>query len=94
MIMRKQIDWSKINAVDSELVLKIVERAAILIPDVNRGSLQMDIIATHVSGCRIKLQKLLDAKSFDFYHDVCGIMQHINRTTGKLQNCFLPRYAC
>jgi len=91
----KRIDWSKASIEDYELAKKIVKRAINIrgFGPVDGTSLQMDIVATHISGCKLKLQELLDAALFDFAHDICGIMHHIDRTTGKLQNCFVPRYA-
>jgi hypothetical protein len=53
----------------------------------------MDVTATHSNGCRLDLQKLHDAPDFDFAHDAFGIRQHLDRDTGKLQHCFLPRCA-
>lgn len=53
----------------------------------------MDIDACHSNGCPLKLQELLEADDFNFAHDAFGIRAHIDRTTGKLQDCFLPRYA-
>ena len=53
----------------------------------------MDITACHVNGCPLKLQELLGAPDFDFAHDAFGIYRHIDRETGKLGDCFLPRYA-
>jgi len=55
--------------------------------------IMMDVEATHNNGCPLKLQGLLNAKDCDFTHDLIGIQQNINRKTGKLENCFLPRYA-
>lgn len=52
---------------------------------------QMDITATHANGCKLDLDKLLNADNFNFNHDVFGIRSNINRDTGKLLNCFLPR---
>lgn len=37
-------------------------------------------------------QALLDAKDGDFLHDVSGIHHHMDRSTGVLGDCFLPRY--
>ncbi len=54
-------------------------------------SLEMDIIATHTNGCPLDLQKLLNADAFNFAHDIVGINNHIDRETGELKNCFLPR---
>lgn len=59
----------------------------------NRSIWLMDIEATHCNGCPLKLQELLDAKKGDFLHDMHGIERHIDRTTGELQDCFLPRYS-
>ena len=54
---------------------------------------QMDITAVHANGCPLKLEALLNADNFNFAHDVFGIERHLDRTTGKLLDCFLPRYA-
>ncbi len=53
----------------------------------------MDLSATVAQGCRLDLAGLLAASAFDFAHDLCGIRRHINRSTGFLENCFLPRFA-
>lgn len=55
-------------------------------------ALDMDITATHKNGNPLKLNDLLKADEFNFWHDVIGIMNHIDRTTGKLTNCFVPRF--
>ena len=93
--MEKQIDWSKASLEDYEVVSKIVKRASNIqgFGKVDGPSLQMDIVATHVSGCKLKLKELLGANLADFAHDICGIIHYIDRTTGELQDCFLPRYA-
>ena len=53
----------------------------------------MDIDACHSNGNPLKLTELLGADDFNFTHDVFGIRQHINRTTGKLEHCFVPIYS-
>lgn len=53
----------------------------------------MDIEATHCNGCPIDLDKLLDTPDFDFMHDIAGITNCLDRETGKLKDCFLPRCA-
>lgn len=55
--------------------------------------IQMDIIATHANGCPLDLDRLAAADDFNFAHDVFGIERHIDRATGKLTRCFLPRFA-
>jgi len=62
-----------------------------------RGGLRrdylMDVLATHLNGRPLDLARLLEAKRTDFLHDVVGIRTHIDRETGQLKNCFVPRYA-
>lgn len=53
----------------------------------------MDIIAVHRNGCPLRLAELLAADDFNFAHDVFGIRRHLDRTTGQLRNCFVPRFA-
>ena len=53
----------------------------------------MDLDACHSNGCPLKLQELLETDDGNFAHDVFGIRSHIDRRTGQLQDCFIPRYA-
>lgn len=53
----------------------------------------MDITAAHLNGRPLDLARFLEGPDFDFAHDVWGIRNHLNRETGQLENCFLPRYA-
>lgn len=87
------------DVTDHEMLLieRIVERAvksakaAGWSPD--RTTLTMDLCACHANGCPLKLQEILDADDFTFAHDVFGIHRLIDRSTGKLTRCFLPRLA-
>lgn len=54
---------------------------------------EMDVTAVHCNGCPLRLEALLEADDFNFTHDVFGILRHLDRTTGKLQNFFTPRFA-
>lgn len=53
----------------------------------------MDITACHMNGNPLKLAQLLGADDSNFMHDVFGIRRHLNRETGKLEDCFSPRYS-
>lgn len=53
----------------------------------------LNVSACHCNGTPLKLEELLRADAGDFLHDVLGIRRHMDRDTGKLLNCFLPRYA-
>lgn len=83
---------------DAETISKIADRAIKLYKEVHGEDLEkldmvMDITACHMNGCPLKLQALLAAGEFDFAHDVFGISNHIDRKTGKLTRCFLPRFS-
>ena len=86
-------DCSKTEA---RLIAKIANRAVIMAA--NNGvkypfmDCEMDVTAVHCNGCTLNLERLLAADDFNFAHDVFGIRRHIDRETGKLQNCFLPRF--
>jgi hypothetical protein len=53
---------------------------------------KMDLEATHCNGCRLDFRRLLAADDFNLSHDVFGIERHLNRSTGRLEHCFLPRF--
>ena len=56
-------------------------------------TLMMDITATHCNGNKLDLQNFLESPDLDFFHDIFGIIKNLNRTTGKLENFFTPRYS-
>ena len=55
--------------------------------------IEMDITACHLNGCKLDLAKLAGFDEFNFAHDVGGIRRHLDRKTGKLRDCFVPRSA-
>lgn len=81
---------------EREIVNNILDRAMpLLYPKGERERLdvEMDLVATHSNGCPLDLQRLLDARDFDLAHDIYGIALHLDRSTGKLKDHFLPRCA-
>lgn len=72
---------------------KIVERARQAGVDRDPTETTMDLSATHSNGCPLDFDKLLAADDFTFLHDILGIARHLDRTTGKLGQCFVPRCA-
>lgn len=58
----------------------------------DRTSTTMDLLATHANGCPMDFARLAKADEFNLMHDVGGIAQHLDRKTGKLMHCFLPRF--
>ena len=90
------IKWGT-NKEDMELERQIAKRAIIIAKSAgfqyDQMAASMDIDACHNNGNPLKLQELLDADDFNFAHDVFGIRANINRRTGELGNCFVPRYS-
>lgn len=88
------LEWNT-SKDDLQLIYQIADRALRELhqyPD-NKLVLSMDLEACHNHGCPLDLKGLLEAPKSDFSHDIHGIREHIIRETGKLGDCFLPRYA-
>ncbi len=91
--MASQISF-KIDAADRDLIFKVADRAAALGLDRDdRFAFVMDLTAANANGCPMDFPALLAADDFNFIHDIAGIARHINRDTGKLMDCFCPRFA-
>lgn len=92
-----KFNW-KLPAPERDRAEAIVERAIDLAEedDIQLGDasdLLMDLIATHNHACPLDFEKLLRADDFNLMHDVLGIRNCLNRTTGQLGNFFWPRCA-
>jgi Family of unknown function (DUF6874) len=78
---------------EQKTILKIVARATKMdLLMLDGMSLDMDLCATHCA-VPLKLEALLAADDFNFAHDILGIQRHMDRKTGDLGGCFLPRFA-
>lgn len=81
---------------DIYTITRIVERAeALNLFDrisYPRMTMVMDLAATDGS-IGMDFDALLAADDFNFAHDMGGIARHVNRKTGQLEDCFLPRFA-
>ena len=84
------INWNGLKKEESVTILKIVVRAKKLIPELPTLDTNMDIGATHIKN-KLDLDKLLKFDDSNFLHDITGITYNIDRETGELENCFLPR---
>jgi hypothetical protein len=82
---------------DMTIIIKIAKRAVAMAKKAKIAyefiDCDMDITACHANGNPLKLQELLDADDFNFAHDVFGIRRHIDRQTGQLTGCFVPRFS-
>ena len=98
----------KASTSDSQLIRLIISRAKALfdaMPEAKAAAvgsehdkvdwlgLEMDITVAHLNGCPLDLRGLHDSANFNLVHDLFGIRRHLDRTTGKLSELFVPRYA-
>ncbi len=88
------VDFSKHTTTRKEMAVisKIAKRAIALRLATDKMGLEMDLDCVH-NTVKLRLDALLGADKFNFAHDVCGIQNTIDRDTGELKNCFLPRFS-
>lgn len=86
----------KVTKRESQLIRKIMRRFRMVMED--SGEIfpwieyEMSLTACHANGTPIKLVELSLASDFDVMHDVCGIHRHIDKATGEIRDCFVPRF--
>ena len=59
----------------------------------DKTTIMMDLTYCIEGGCELRLTEMLNARIADLIHDICGINQHLNHETLKLEGGFLPRFA-
>lgn len=86
-----------ITARERRTIAAIVKRAMKMAEEAGHPrdckDMQMNLAATHCNGNPLRLDDLLQADDFNLAHDVFGIERHLDRTTGKLTDCFVPRFS-
>jgi hypothetical protein len=94
--MAKEVSFKATDA-EYALVNKIVSRgwklAWLKASYRSRTDMQMDVLATHANGNPLRLEDLLAADDFNFAHDMSGICNCLDRSTGKLTRNFSPRFS-
>lgn len=96
--MKMQLPVKFADYTDAELphVEAIVSRASRMFKQADNPrsgmEIRMDLAAVHAS-CPLDLQRFAEADDFNFAHDIGGIYRHLDRSTGELTDCFLPRCA-
>lgn len=87
------IDWTRANLADIRAINRVVRAASNVMPELDMLATQMDLEACHTHGCRLDLDRMAEARDYDPIHDVAGIARHLDRETGELRDCFVPRFA-
>ena len=78
-----------------DLIVKIIERAE---PLAQRVGVHLDRLTSIMDMDNatqqypMDLDAMLGADDSNFGHDFFGIRSHMNRETGKLEDCFVPRF--
>lgn len=76
------------------LTIRIISRLKHGHPDLwkklDNLSLSMDLAVCYNKG-HANLAALLELDPRDFVHDIIGIVDYLNRKTGEMNNCFVPR---
>lgn len=88
----------RVSEGERDLISRLADRASILakkqgVKRFDKTACMMDLTATHANGCPLDFDRLLVADDFNFSHDIAGIQRHLDRSTGQLTDCFLPRFA-
>ena len=90
------LNW-KVTQKEHQQINRIAQRAKELAKKWNVEyswhDAQMDLTCVHLNDWHMNLARLEAADDFNFSHDVFGIAKHLNRETGKLEDCFVPRFA-
>lgn len=87
----------EVSKQDARIIRQIAERALLVLrragANVDLMMVMMDLEAVHANGCPLRLRELLTADAFNFAHDIVGIYNCLDRTTGTLTRHFQPRFA-
>ena len=94
---RHEVKFGPLEPAEQQVIEHIAKRASAMAAANGfrdpRMEALMDVEACHCNGTPLRLLELAEADDFNFAHDVFGIRRHIDRKTGRLGDCFLPRFA-
>ena len=74
------------------LIGLIADKAIETSIEIDKTTIMMDLIATH-KHIKLDLGRMAKGNIGDIMHDIVGIYNNLDRTTGEMQNCFLPRFS-
>lgn len=84
------IKFAKFDEGEMDCVRAIMQRARD--EEFHTETLLMDLAAVHHHH-PLQLEELATVDNLTFRHDIHGILRHMNRETGELGDCFVPRMA-
>jgi len=79
---------------DKQLILKIGKKAGLEMK-IDPLTVVICLSTVHSNGNPLRLQEMLEAGPEDsnFAHDIAGIINNLDQSTGKLMNFFSPRFS-
>ena len=92
------INWDAVTKETMDYTNRCADRL-LNIGEKIKSETQPDVVGVMMDLCAASLttpidfEKLLKSDIHDFIHDILGIANHLDRDTGELRNCFLPRSA-
>lgn len=90
------IEFSQFTPEEHECVMRILRRGGEMNARAGRAddalSARMDLARAHYL-FNLRLDEWAAADDFNFGHDWFGIGRHLNRETGEMGGCFVPRFA-
>lgn len=84
------VEFATFTKEELKVVDAIIDRAKKELANVDPLSLEMDLSAVHAT-VLLDLERLKNFPSFDFAHDIYGIRNCLDHSTGKLEKHFSPR---
>lgn len=85
------INW-KTLATDFDIIACLAVRAGKKF-NLDYHTVMMDLTAVHANGNPLRLKDMEAADITELAHDIYGIARHLDRDTGKLKDCFSPRFS-
>lgn len=81
------------EAHEVKAIFAIADRVIGIVKGADQLTVALELMECHNKVCPLKLEALAEADDFNLMHDVSGIFRHMDSKAGKLNDCFLPRYA-
>lgn len=95
-VAMSSLTFARLSPEEREAVDRIVTRAVALYRrgriTRERADIMIDISVVHHK-LPLRLLEMAEAPDFDLIHDISGINRHLDRKTGELRDCFVPRFA-
>lgn len=87
------INWADLEISQKEMkIIHLIAKRYLLNHNGDMINITMDLEACHCNS-PLDLEELLNANEVDFYHDLNGIRYHLDRNTGYLTDCFVPKFS-